>query len=419
MSQETTNNRRAVEKLTAGDHITDAQGVHEVVHALEFSNGDGSPMTALTLRPLANGQPWIVRWQHGTTLHLATDDEVREYKDLGRRQALAKALHQLATDIVERRLPIPQYRFEVGGVLPTRADLEAWAEFLGVDVAMGGGGDIPVVRHEAATGDGPALCFGMQSRVEPKPAPEPEGLDSLSDQAAGMAAADEAGVLTAPEPEHYHVAGTAGGPGENSAECACGLVFDGFDTHAGAMEFLSRHIANPEPTEAEQEWLFTFGEGQTYAGRFVRLFGTREAAEARMKRVFGHAWAEQYDWRTFDQAGLLAKLTELPEAEWPAHPDGEPAPELSPKTLALVEQVQAAMPGQKTDEFERLGEGLCYVSVCTSLSDEDAAARVNEVPAGTSNGWTLSEDKEFADGTPHPTPCPDKPATHRHLLFEA
>ncbi|SBT64256.1 hypothetical protein GA0070622_1226 [Micromonospora sediminicola] len=48
-------------------------------------------------------------------------------------------------------------------------------------------------------------------------------------------------------PEHYQVGGSVGGPGENSVECACGLVFDGFDTHAGAMAFLDRHIADPEP----------------------------------------------------------------------------------------------------------------------------------------------------------------------------
>lgn len=49
--------------------------------------------------------------------------------------------------------------------------------------------------------------------------------------------------------EHRHVGGAFGGPGENEVECACGLVFGGFDTPAAAMEVLERHIASPEPTE--------------------------------------------------------------------------------------------------------------------------------------------------------------------------
>ena len=93
--------------------------------------------------------------------------------------------------------------------------------------------------------------------------------------------------------------------------------------------------------------------------------------------------------------------------------------ELSPRTRELVEQVAAAAGGQQTPEFYRYGEGLCYASACTSLSDAEAIARMNEVPAGTANGWQLSTDGTFADGTPHPHPCPDNPDTHRHLLFEA
>ncbi|MEW2474649.1 hypothetical protein AB0875_12740 [Micromonospora gifhornensis] len=48
--------------------------------------------------------------------------------------------------------------------------------------------------------------------------------------------------------EHAHVGGVIGGPGENEAECACGLIFGGFDSQAAALEFLDRHIADPEKT---------------------------------------------------------------------------------------------------------------------------------------------------------------------------
>lgn len=43
---------------------------------------------------------------------------------------------------------------------------------------------------------------------------------------------------------HKHIGGSAGGPGECSAECACGTTFDGFDTHAEAVALLEQHIAD-------------------------------------------------------------------------------------------------------------------------------------------------------------------------------
>jgi hypothetical protein len=42
--------------------------------------------------------------------------------------------------------------------------------------------------------------------------------------------------------EHYHVRGTAGLPGENEAECACGVTYAGFDSHAEAVAALEQHI---------------------------------------------------------------------------------------------------------------------------------------------------------------------------------
>jgi hypothetical protein len=59
-------------------------------------------------------------------------------------------------------------------------------------------------------------------------------------------------IVSAPADKtvHEHIAGSAGGPGDNSAECACGVVFDGFDTHADAMAVLNAHIAGaarPDP----------------------------------------------------------------------------------------------------------------------------------------------------------------------------
>lgn len=70
-------------------------------------------------------------------------------------------------------------------------------------------------------------------------------------------------------------------------------------------------------------------------------------------------------------------------------------------------------------EFTPYAVGLMCASVCTSLSDEEATARLNrERPTGISSAWEVSDDEFFADGTsPNPCPCHDAPETHRHLLF--
>jgi hypothetical protein len=51
---------------------------------------------------------------------------------------------------------------------------------------------------------------------------------------------------TLPAAEHRHVGGSAGGPGENSAKCACGTVFDGFDTHREAVKLVEQHIRDEQ-----------------------------------------------------------------------------------------------------------------------------------------------------------------------------
>lgn len=65
--------------------------------------------------------------------------------------------------------------------------------------------------------------------------------------------------------------------------------------------------------------------------------------------------------------------------------------------------------------FSVYSEGLCFASVCTSLTNEEAAARM--LPAGTDRGWRVSTE-DFRDGTPNGSPCPQQPETHRHLLFD-
>lgn len=66
-------------------------------------------------------------------------------------------------------------------------------------------------------------------------------------------------------------------------------------------------------------------------------------------------------------------------------------------------------------DFQVYAQGLCYASVCTSLTNEQATAHMG--PSGTSRGWQVS-DENFADGTPNGSPCPEHPETHRHVLFD-
>lgn len=69
-------------------------------------------------------------------------------------------------------------------------------------------------------------------------------------------------------------------------------------------------------------------------------------------------------------------------------------------------------------DFEAYSIGLICASVCTSLSNEEATARLNaEHPTGVQSPWRISEDKAFRNGEPNPCPCEHHPKTHRHILF--
>lgn len=50
-------------------------------------------------------------------------------------------------------------------------------------------------------------------------------------------------------------------------------------------------------------WYFTFGNGQKYAGRCVRIFGTFSSTRDKMFEKFGDKWAFQYseeDWKAVE-----------------------------------------------------------------------------------------------------------------------
>jgi hypothetical protein len=55
-------------------------------------------------------------------------------------------------------------------------------------------------------------------------------------------------------------------------------------------------------TEEAQDWIFTFGCGQAYAGRYCVIHGTFDAAREEMFNRFGSRWSMQY--RTKEDAGV-------------------------------------------------------------------------------------------------------------------
>lgn len=65
-----------------------------------------------------------------------------------------------------------------------------------------------------------------------------------------------------------------------------------------------------QPAEPTQEWVFTFGDGQTLPdgtdayGHFVAINGTWDTARAEMLARFGNTWCDQYSSR--ERAGVDA-----------------------------------------------------------------------------------------------------------------
>jgi hypothetical protein len=62
--------------------------------------------------------------------------------------------------------------------------------------------------------------------------------------------------------------------------------------------------------------------------------------------------------------------------------------------------------------------GIVYAAVCTSLTEAETVARVNEqYPTGIDSRWEISKQPNFATGEPHPCPCEKLPITHKHYLL--
>ena len=80
------------------------------------------------------------------------------------------------------------------------------------------------------------------------------------------------------------------------------------------------------------------------------------------------------------------------------------------------EKLEKAIIQEEDKDFVVYAEGLLYLSVCSSLPQQEVEARMRRRPSGTKNGWGLA-DEPFRSGEPNPCPCDMKPETHKHYLF--
>ena len=69
------------------------------------------------------------------------------------------------------------------------------------------------------------------------------------------------------------------------------------------------------------------------------------------------------------------------------------------------------------NDFRILRRTLLAIQVCSSLSPDETAVRLNaEEPTGIDSPWSLA-DKEACKGAPNPVVCAECPTTHRHYVF--
>lgn len=71
---------------------------------------------------------------------------------------------------------------------------------------------------------------------------------------------------------------------------------------------------------------------------------------------------------------------------------------------------------QATLDFKAYSVGLCFASVCTSLSLSESTQRLNLEYSTGVGPWEKSDEK-FRTGDSNPCPCNENPQTHKHYLF--
>jgi hypothetical protein len=179
---------------------------------------------------------------------------------------------------------------------------------------------------------------------------------------------------------HYHVGGSAGGPGENSAECACGTVFDGFDTHAEVMAVLGGHVANRLPgtvaglraaaVTALEAWSVDSPER---AARLLQSWARRpEMTDGDVVVVLDAmfpAGDPSEDVTRIDYSEVRRFAARLVELGCAINPDGDPTYLVERISALLAEGVTPTPPESEWAQFP------ACPSLCTGAHDEDGQFR--------------------------------------------
>ena len=160
----------AARYLVVGVHIAEtgnsARGplVARVEH---LTRTPGLTTVAATLVPVAGGQPWLINYQPGHLVVLATPEQIESAEAEGRRDALGVLLDRLTRDAHAMALPLGGYA-ELRLVVDSRADVDRWADHLKTEVRASGA--VPAI--EASWESGPVRLWIHVTG----PADDPTGL---------------------------------------------------------------------------------------------------------------------------------------------------------------------------------------------------------------------------------------------------
>lgn len=170
---------------------------------------------------------------------------VRSVKAMASVVETAQARGAVTADLLKAvRIELfPNPKVIEGEVVPDRAQIEAPKS----EVVEAMTQAIKDATDASARAGGPAAAQSPSDPTDPGRAPvgQAEQVEQQPEPTSGPVPPSP-GDGPDVTPEHQHVEGSTGGPGECSAECACGVTFDGFDTHAEAIACLDQHIADPK-----------------------------------------------------------------------------------------------------------------------------------------------------------------------------
>lgn len=88
----------------------------------------------------------------------------------------------------------------------------------------------------------------------------------------------------------------------------------GMEIQANSLEEMCDLMCDnklPKPKKSKEKyWIFTFGSGQQYAGRYVKVKGTFSSAREKMVERFGTNWGFQYSEKEWE------KMKNDPNRSW-------------------------------------------------------------------------------------------------------